>query len=126
LTAYFGLRLCEPKNNEICVVNGAAGAVGSIVGQLAKSKGLTVIGFAGTEKKCSWLKDVLKFDKVYNYKKISLTEALQESAPNGVDVFFDNNELICKETIYDGFEKMPEAFVGLFNGDNIGKAIVKA
>ncbi|CAF1501272.1 unnamed protein product, partial [Didymodactylos carnosus] len=90
LTAYSGLRMCEPKAGEICVVNGAAGAVGSIVGQLAKAKGLTVIGFAGTDEKVSWCKNDLKFDYVYNYKKITLEDALKESAPNGVDVFYDN------------------------------------
>ncbi|CAF4042958.1 unnamed protein product, partial [Rotaria sordida] len=90
MTAYFGLRLCEPKAGEVCVVNAAAGAVGSIVGQLAKIKGLTVIGFAGTDDKCDWLTKELNFDYAFNYKNISITDALKRAAPNGVDVFFDN------------------------------------
>ncbi|CAF3611186.1 unnamed protein product [Rotaria sp. Silwood1] len=90
MTAYFGLRLCEPKPGEVCVVNGAAGAVGAITGQLAKLKGLKVIGFAGTDEKCQWLTEELNFDYAFTYKKISIADALKKSAPNGVDVFFDN------------------------------------
>ncbi|CAF4877993.1 unnamed protein product, partial [Rotaria sp. Silwood1] len=90
MTAYFGLRLCEPKPGEVCVVNGAAGAVGAITGQLAKLKGLKVIGFAGTDEQCQWLTQELNFDYAFTYKKISIADALKKSAPNGVDVFFDN------------------------------------
>lgn len=54
---------------------------------------MTVIGFAGSDEKCQWLKDDLKFDYAFNYKKISLAEALKQAAPNGVDVFFDNVRL---------------------------------
>ncbi|CAF1341101.1 unnamed protein product [Rotaria sp. Silwood1] len=126
MTAYFGLRLCEPKPGEVCVVNGAAGAVGAITGQLAKLKGLKVIGFAGTDEKCQWLTKELNFDYAFNYKKISIADALKKSAPNGVDVFFDNNKIKYKETVYDGFKTMPEAFIGLFQGSNTGKAVVKA
>lgn len=89
-TAYFGLlRLCEPKAGEVVVVSGAAGAVGSIVGQIAKIKGCKVIGFAGTDDKVEWLKS-LGFDSVYNYKKVEVATALKEAAPNGVDCYFDN------------------------------------
>merc|ERR1739844_522223 len=191
-TAYFGfLELCQPKEGETVVVNGAAGAVGSLVGQIAKIKGCKVIGFAGTDEKCDWLTKELGFDKAYNYKTTSVDEALKDGAPNGVDCFFDNvggedaatvinnmNEFgrisLCgaislynestppkitatngafisknlkqegfmvprfankwqegilqmadwikegkikyDETIVDGFEKMPEAFIGLFTG----------
>lgn len=90
-TAYFGfLEICQPKAGETVVVTGAAGAVGSIVGQIAKIKGCKVIGFAGSDKKVEWLEKELGFDKAYNYKKIDTTTALKEAAPNGVDCFFDN------------------------------------
>lgn len=90
-TAYFGfLELCKPKAGETLVVNAAAGAVGSIVGQIAKIKGCRVVGFAGTDAKVEYLKS-LNFDAAYNYKTMSsLNDALKESCPGGVDVFFDN------------------------------------
>merc|ERR1711963_464540 len=203
-TAFFGfLEICQPKSGDTVVVNGAAGAVGSLVGQIAKIKGCTVIGFAGTDEKCQLLTNKYGFDKAYNYKKISTIDALKEGAPNGVDCFFDNvggedsvtviNEMnkygrisLCgaistyndkevakvsatdhsfimkelkqegfhvtrwgkpevwtkgikqmatwihegkikvDETIVEGFEKMPEAFIGLLTGANIGKMIIKA
>merc|ERR1719166_527646 len=90
-TAYFGLlEICKPKSGETVVVNGTAGAVGSLVGQIAKIKGCKVIGFAGSDKKCEWLTKDLGFDKAYNYKTTDVDEVLKEGAPNGVDCFFDN------------------------------------
>ena len=72
-TAYFGLlEICDPKPGETVVVNGAAGAVGSLVGQIAKIKGCHVIGFAGSDDKCDLLIKEFGFDKAYNYKKVSL------------------------------------------------------
>ena len=69
-TAYFGLlELCKPKFGETVVVTGAAGAVGSLVGQIAKLKGCKVIGFAGSDSKCAFLREI-GFDKAYNYKKV--------------------------------------------------------
>lgn len=201
-TSYFGfLEICQPKEGETLVVNGAAGAVGSIVGQIAKIKGCRVVGFAGSDKKVEYLKSI-GFDAAYNYKTVkSLDEAIKESCPNGVDLFFDNvggefveavfsnmNKFgrvsICgaislynaeeqpkfrpltplilfkelkvegfivwrwidqwptafkalaqwieegkikyEEHVTEGFEKMFDAFVGLFKGDNTGKAVVKA
>lgn len=127
-TAYLGfLELCQPKAGETVVVNGAAGAVGSLVGQIAKIKGrqccsaavlptaarkftefknhagkeiewffffsffpgCRVIGFAGSESKCEWLRS-LGFDHAYNYKTCNINNALKEAAPKGVDCFFDN------------------------------------
>merc|ERR1719361_2323782 len=194
-TAYFGfLEICQPKAGETVVVTGAAGAVGSLVGQIAKIKGCHVIGFAGTDDKCQTLFKKYGFDKAYNYKKISAKDALKDGAPKGVDCFFDNvggedavtvikhmnkfgritlcgaistynavgeptkvsatnadfigNELKMEgimvtrwanrwfegikqmgawikdgkikvdETIVEGFEKMPDAFIGLFQGSN--------
>ncbi|XP_047995392.1 prostaglandin reductase 1-like [Leguminivora glycinivorella] len=90
-TAYFGLlELCKPKAGETVVVTGAAGAVGSIVGQIAKIKGCTVIGFAGSDDKVEWLEKELGFDKAFNYKTTDVLTALKEAAPKGVDCYFDN------------------------------------
>merc|ERR1719232_180623 len=89
-TAYFGfLELCNPQPGETVVVSGAAGAVGSIVGQIAKIKGCTVIGFAGSDSKVEFLKE-LGFDHAFNYKTKNIDDALKEAAPNGVDCYFDN------------------------------------
>ena len=113
-TAYFGfLNLCTPKEGETLVVNAAAGAVGSAVGQIAKIKGCRVVGmilspvaaalptaymgpntsssgFAGSDAKIAYLKK-LGFDAAYNYKTIkSLEETLKEACPKGIDMFFDN------------------------------------
>jgi len=200
-TAYFGLlEICQPKAGETVVVSGAAGAVGSLVGQIAKIKGCKVIGYAGTDEKCAWLKS-LGFDFAFNYKKCEVADTLKTAAPSGVDCYFDNvggemsaavmsamntrgrvsvcgaishyndvggyskttdvlplcvfNELKvegflvtrwnerwmegisdiagwigtgkikAEETIVDGFENTPEAFMGLFTGQNTGKMIVK-
>merc|ERR1719228_2422066 len=89
-TAYFGLlEICKPKAGETVVVSGAAGAVGSLVGQIAKIKGCRVIGFAGTDSKCEWL-ETIGFDHAFNYKKVSVPECLAKAAPKGVDCYFDN------------------------------------
>merc|ERR1712223_1753426 len=80
LTAYFGLLdLCQPKPGETVVVNGAAGAVGSLVGQIAKLKGCFVIGFAGSDKKCEFLTKELGFDKAYNEKTPPMIPSIQGS-----------------------------------------------
>jgi len=201
-TAYFGfLELCNPQPGETVVVSGAAGAVGSLVGQIAKIKGCRVIGYAGDDDKCAWLKSI-GYDEAFNYKKVGVAESLAKAAPKGVDCYFDNvggemtaavmmamnvrgRAAICgaishynekgeyskvtdilpiaihkelkiegflvgrwkarwvegikamaawvnsdqvkvKETVVEGFDKMPEAFMGLFTGQNTGKMIVKA
>ncbi|RZB38986.1 prostaglandin reductase 1 [Asbolus verrucosus] len=90
-TAYFGfLEICRPKSGETVVVTGAAGAVGSIVGQIAKIKGCTVIGIAGSEEKGKWLVDELKFDRFINYKDKDFEKKLKAATPKGVDCYFDN------------------------------------
>jgi prostaglandin reductase 1 len=202
MTAYFGLKeCCEPKPGETLVVNAAAGAVGSAVGQIGKILGCKVIGYAGDDDKLQWLKNELGFDHVFNYKKVDLAKSLKEAAPNGVDCFFDNvggtfaitvyehmnqfgricqcgsissynntkvnmvpeflgiftfkelclrgfyvsrtfpkwpeankimgqwikeGKLKFRETVVDGFENMPQAFMDLLDGKNVGKMIVKA
>jgi NADPH-dependent curcumin reductase len=91
ITAYFGLlEIGQPKVGETLVVSGAAGAVGSLVGQIGKIKGCRVVGIAGSEEKCRWLKDELGFDAAINYKTESVLESLQQHCPNGIDVYFEN------------------------------------
>lgn len=92
LTAYFGLgELGRPQSGETVLVSGAAGAVGSIVVQLARRAGARVIGIAGSEEKCAWLSGELGCSAVIDYKQArSLTRAIAEAAPDGVDLYFDN------------------------------------
>lgn len=201
LTAYFGLLdIGKPKEGETVVVSGAAGAVGTSVCQIAKIKGCRVVGIAGSDEKNQYLKDELGVDAVINYKNQSMQQALKESCPQGIDVYFDNvggevsdavlpllnhgaRYVICgqismynldkpdvgprpqpyllvnsalmqgfiitdyaarfaegvtqlaqwlaagklkyAENIVAGFENTPQAFIGLFSGENLGKQIVK-
>jgi len=91
LTAYFGLLNCgRPQSGETVVVSAAAGSVGSIVGQIAKIKGCTVVGIAGGRAKCDWLVEELGFDAAVDYKAEPVFKALKAAAPKGVDVYFDN------------------------------------
>ena len=90
-TAYFGLLdITDPQPNETVVVSAAAGAVGSIVGQIAKIKGCHVVGIAGTDEKCQWITKELGFDQAINYKTENVPEALKRACPNGIDIYFDN------------------------------------
>ncbi|XWW43758.1 NADP-dependent oxidoreductase [Fibrella sp. USSR17] len=202
LTAYFGLLdIGNPQPGETVVVSGAAGAVGIIVGQIAKIKGARVVGIAGSDDKIALLKDEFGFDAVVNYKTAGdLSAAIAEACPNGVDVYFDNvggdvsdavikhlnfhariplcgqialynttdvpmgpriqpmlltrsvlmkgftignyqarfgegikqlaawvgeGKLRYTETTIKGFDKLPEALLGLFSGQNTGKMIVE-
>jgi len=91
LTAYFGLLdIGRPKPGETLVVSAGAGAVGSLVGQIGKIKGLHVTGVAGSEDKCRWMRDDLRFDAVVNYRIENLGEALRRHCPEGIDIYFDN------------------------------------
>lgn len=91
-TAYFGLLdICQPQAGETVAVTGAAGAVGSLVGQIAKIKKCRVIGFAGSDDKCKWLENELGFDKAINYKNMkNFRTELKAAAPKGIDCYFDN------------------------------------
>ena len=90
-TAYFGLlRVGLPKSGETIVVSAASGAVGSVVGQMGKILGCRVIGVAGGEKKCSYVKDELGFDDCIDYKAEGMEEKLKEACPEGVDIYFEN------------------------------------
>lgn len=201
LTAYAGLlRVAALKDGDVVFVSGAAGAVGSMVAQIAKAKGHTVIGSAGGAEKVAFLKSI-GVDHVIDYKaETDLTAALGAAAPNGIDVYFDNvggahleaalnsanlfarfaicgmisiynatrpepgpsnlaqligknirmegfivshhfdlmptyidelsswvkdGKVTWKETVFDGIEKAPEAFLGLFSGENLGKMLVR-
>ena len=202
LTAYFGLtKIGNPKKEETIVVSGAAGAVGTIVGQIGKILGCRVVGIAGTDEKVAMLKDEFGFDEAINYNTTEhITKTIAEVCTDGVDVYFDNvggaisdsvhaninrlgriivcgaisvynhtdtpkgprveNFLIKKsvlmqgfivsnyaaefnegidhlakwlnegklkssETIVEGFENIPQAFIDLFDGKNTGKMVVK-
>ncbi|XXM70378.1 NADP-dependent oxidoreductase [Lysinibacillus sphaericus] len=202
LTAYFGLLdIGQPKEGETVVVSGAAGAVGSVVGQIAKIKGARVVGIAGSEEKVNYLKETLGFDEAVNYKETDdIYSTLKEACPDGVDVYFENvggeigdaaisllnkhgrvpvcgaissynktdrdlgprvqsklikssalmkgfvvndysdrfkegaaelgqwlseGKLQYEETITEGFDKVTDAFLGLFQGKNLGKQLVK-
>jgi NADPH-dependent curcumin reductase CurA len=91
LTAYGGLLVIGAlKDGENVFVSAAAGAVGSVAAQIAKIKGCYVIGSAGSEEKCRWLKDELGLDAVINYREGELRSSLKAAAPTGIDVYFDN------------------------------------
>jgi NADPH-dependent curcumin reductase CurA len=90
-TAYFGLLdLGKPLPGETLVVSAAAGAVGSIVGQIGKIKGCRVVGLAGSDEKCRHVVDKFGFDDCINYKQDKLGEALRRACPNGIDIDFEN------------------------------------
>jgi NADPH-dependent curcumin reductase CurA len=91
MTAYFGLLdIGQPQSSQTVVVSGAAGAVGAVVGQIAKIKGCHVVGVAGGPKKCSYVVNDLGFDAAIDYKTENVRQALQKHCPKGVDVYFDN------------------------------------
>ncbi len=90
-TAYFGLLdVGEPKEGDTLVVSAAAGAVGSIVGQIGKIKGCHVVGIAGSDEKCRWITETLGFDAAVNYKSEDVGEQLRRHCPKGIDIYFDN------------------------------------
>jgi len=201
LTAYFGLlNICKPLPGDTVVVSAASGAVGAVVGQIAKIMGCRVIGIAGSEQKIDYCSSELNFDFVINYKKENVINKILEYAPEGVDVYFDNvggeisdavisniaiggriaicgqislynleeasmgprmggtllinqasmqgflvfqfksqyqdglirlsdwvrkGSLKYKEDIIDGIENVPKAFIGMMNGQNFGKLLIR-
>jgi NADPH-dependent curcumin reductase CurA len=199
MTAYFGLLdAAHAKEGDVVFVSAAAGAVGSVVVQIAKAKGMTVIGSAGGTEKCEFVRS-LGADKVIDYRSGPILKSLAATAPDGIDVYFDNvggdhldaalalarnnaRFAICgmiegyntgeptslrfamriisarialkgfivfdyfpriaefyrdmgpwvgngtvksRETIVDGLEQTPDAFIGLFRGENTGKMLVR-
>ncbi len=202
LTAYFGLLdIANPQPGETVMISGAAGAVGSVVGQIAKIKRCRVVGTAGSDPKINYLVGELKFDAAFNYRSIeNYYDALREICPHGINVYFDNvggsisnavvrllsprarisvcgqisqynlersepgpsllpqllskqaraegfvvsqfadrfpealdemtrwlqeGKLKYREDIVDGIENAPRAFIGMLNGRNMGKQLVK-
>ena len=107
LTAYLGYHdilqgpARQAKQQQTLVVTGAAGAVGSIVVQMAKADGLTVVALAGSEEKCRWLKDDLGADAVINYKTDNVAKALTAATPDGIDLFFENTGGEAQHTVID-------------------------
>jgi NADPH-dependent curcumin reductase CurA len=90
-TAYVGLMdIGQPTAGETLVVSGAAGAVGSIAGQIGRIQGCRVVGFAGTDEKCERMSEELGFDAAINYRTADVPAALDEACPDGIDIFFDN------------------------------------
>src|SRR5439155_1197064 len=117
MTAYVGLYdIGQPKPGETVVVSAAAGAVGSVVGQLAKIRGCRTVGIASSREKCEHVLKDLDFDACVSYRVPELGTVLRDACPNGIDVYLDNVE---------GLEKAPEAFIGLLRGRNLGKMLVK-
>lgn len=91
ITAYFGLLdIGKPREGDTLVISAAAGAVGSLVGQIGLIKGCRVIGIAGTKEKCNWITAELGYDGAINYKTESVDERLKELCPDGIDIYFDN------------------------------------
>jgi hypothetical protein len=90
LTAFFGMEIAQPKKGETLVVSAAAGATGSIVGQIGKIHGCRVVGIAGTDEKCAWLTKDLGFDAAINYKLPDWKQKLAAAVPNGIDIDFEN------------------------------------
>ena len=202
MTAYFGLlEIGNPRARETVVISAAAGAVGMIVGQIAKIQSCRVVGIAGSDSKIDYLRQELQFDAAINYKSSNWIQSLESACPNGVDIYFDNvggiitdevmrllnrngrmvlcgqissynleqldigprnfRHLIVKsamakgflvihdykhrfpegrhqllewleqkkikpcETIMQGLENIPKAFLGLFSGENLGKQLVQ-
>lgn len=106
LTAYFGMEtIGKPKAGETVVVSGAAGATGSVAGQMAKIAGARVVGIAGSEEKCRWLEKELGFDVCLNYKDKDFVKKFKEATPGYVDVYWDNGESCGARASGEGWER---------------------
>jgi NADPH-dependent curcumin reductase CurA len=90
LTAFFGMEIAQPKKGETLVVSAAAGATGSIAGQIGKIHGCRVVGIAGSDEKCAWLTQDLGFDAAINYKLSDWKDKLAAATPKGIDIDFEN------------------------------------
>ena len=120
MTAYFGLMdIAKPKAGETVVVSAAAGAVGAMVGQIAKIQGGRVVGIAGSDEKCRWLTETAGFDAAINYKSEDVGAGLDRHCPDGIDINFENvGGAIMDEVIarLNDFSRMP--LCGLISGYN--------
>ena len=102
LTAYHGLmNIGKPRSGETLFVSGAAGSVGSLVGQIGKAEGLRVVGTAGSDEKCRWLEDELGFDAGINYKSEGLGKQIAAATPDGVDIYFENTGGKVQHIVYN-------------------------
>lgn len=104
-TAWWGMtQIGDPKPGELVVVSGAAGATGSVAGQIAKIKGATVVGICGADDKCKWLTEELGFDVALNYKDKDFYKKFKEATKSYIDVYFDNGKsaACCKRNPSDG------------------------
>lgn len=112
VTAYSSLyEIGKPKKGETIFISAASGAVGQIVGQLARHEGLTVIGSVGSDEKLDFIKKELQFSDGFNYKKEKVTDALARLAPNGIDIYYENV----------GGEQLDAAIAAMNNFGRIGK-----
>ncbi len=123
MTAYFGLIECgQPKAGETLVVSAAAGAVGSIVGQIGKILGCHVVGIAGSDNKCKWIVDDLGFDGAINYKTEDVRARLKELCPDGVDVYFENVGGEITEAVLDNLNDFSRialcGMISFYNDEN--------
>lgn len=124
MTAYFGfLEICQPKPGETVVVSGAAGAVGSLVGQIAKIKGCRAVGIAGSDPKIAWLTGELGFDAAFNYKTTDdYVTRLKELCPHGIDCYFDNVGGTISDAVFPVInEKARIAICGQISQYNLAK-----
>ncbi|HYL82745.1 MAG TPA: NADP-dependent oxidoreductase [Candidatus Angelobacter sp.] len=103
LTAFFGMEIAQPKKGETLVVSAAAGATGSIAGQIGKIHGCRVVGIAGSDEKCAWLTKDLGFDAAVNYKHADWKQKLAAATPNGIDINFEN---VGGEIMHAVFDRM--------------------
>lgn len=102
VTAWHGLhKVLAPKAGQTLVVTGAAGSVGSLVGQLASSMGVKVVGVAGSEEKCKWLVEEAGFDAAVSYKSDNFAEQLRQATPDGIDLFFENTGGVAQHHIVE-------------------------
>ncbi|WP_219703877.1 NADP-dependent oxidoreductase [Marinomonas lutimaris] len=102
ITAYHGVfEVLKPEAGQTLIVTAAAGSVGSLVGQMAKNLGLTVVGVAGSDEKCQWLTKELGFDHAINYKDADFVEQLTLATPNGIDLFFENTGGLAQGPIFE-------------------------
>lgn len=102
ITAYHGVfEVLKPEAGQTLIVTAAAGSVGSLVGQMAKNLGLTVVGVAGSDDKCQWLTKELDFDHAINYKDADFVEQLTNATPNGIDLFFENTGGVAQGPIFE-------------------------
>jgi len=90
MTAFFGMEIAAPKKGETLVVSAAAGATGSVAGQIGKIQGCRVVGIAGSDDKCKWLTEELGFDAAVNYKHADWKQKLATATPQGIDIDYEN------------------------------------